>query len=96
MCATVCLDVGCAIKNGSHQEPFYPRERYAIIERMKTRINRCAGNGAGAEKIARSQIAAAARVMRHHLRGRPVKLSRINLGQDLWLLTLRAHLCGGE
>ena len=36
MCATVCLDVGCAIKNGSHQEPFYPHERYAIIERMKT------------------------------------------------------------
>jgi hypothetical protein len=24
------------IKNGSHQEPFYPHERYAIIERMKT------------------------------------------------------------
>jgi hypothetical protein len=36
MCATACLDVGCAIKNGSHQEPFYPHERYAIIERMKT------------------------------------------------------------
>jgi hypothetical protein len=36
MCAMVCLAVGCAIKNGSHQEPFYPHERYAIIERMKT------------------------------------------------------------
>src|ERR1044071_9539930 len=39
-----------------------------------------AGDRAGAEEVARQEVAAAARVMRHQLRQRPVEVGRIAVG----------------
>ena len=57
---------------------------------------RCARHGAASQQIAGAQVAAVARVVREHLRERPVKVSCVAPAQMMRRETLCAHPRGEE
>ena len=68
----------------------------SVISERAQSLARLAGNRARAENVARRQVAAAHRVMRHHLRRRPVEVLRRSERQAMRRHVLCAHLFGRD